>query len=52
MFACNCEYGDGVPMTPIQVMTIVEDGTYICTASILHIRVGADDGVTIVSLLG
>lgn len=51
MFACNCEYGDGVPMTPIQVMCIVEAGTYVCTASILQIRVDAEDGVTIVSLL-
>ena len=52
MFACNCEYGEGVPLTPVQVMTIIEAGTFVCTASILQIRVDEDDGVTIVSLLG
>ena len=51
IIAANCEYGSGVPMTPIPVMAIVEDGTYVFTASILQIRVGSDDGVTIVSLL-
>ena len=51
MFACNCEYGDGVPMTPVQVMAIIEAGVYVMTASILQIRVDSDDGVTIVSLL-
>ena len=52
MFACNCEYGSGVSMTPVPVMAIIEAGVYIMTASILQVRVGADDGVTIVSLLG
>ena len=52
VFACNCVYGAGVPMTPIQVMGIIEDGTYVFTASMLQIRVGSDDGVTIVSLIG
>lgn len=51
IYACNCEYGTGVPATPIQVMAIIEDGTYIFTNSILQIRVGSDDGVTIVSLI-
>ena len=51
MFACNCEYGEGVPMTPVQVMAIIEAGVYVMTASILQIRVDSDDGVTIVSLL-
>lgn len=51
MFACNCEYGSGVPMTPVPVMAIIEAGVYIMTCSILQVRVGADDGVTIVSLL-
>lgn len=51
MFACNCEYGSGVPMTPIPVMTIIEAGVYIMTSSILQVRVDEDDGVWIVSLL-
>lgn len=49
--AVNCVYGEGVPMTPVPVMAINEDGTIIFTASILQVRVAADDSVTIVSLL-
>ena len=49
--AVNCVYGEGVPMTPVSVMAINEDGTIIFTASILQIRVSADDSVTIVNLL-
>lgn len=51
IFACNCVYGSNVPMTPIQVFGIIEDGNYIFTASILQITVEDDDGVTITSLL-
>lgn len=49
--AVNCEYGEGVPMTPVAVMAINEAGTIIFTASILQVRIEADDSVTIVSLL-
>lgn len=51
MFACNCEYGTGVHMTPVPVMAIIEAGVYIMTNSILQVRVDNEDGVTIVSLL-
>ena len=51
MFACNCEYGSGVPMTPVQVMSIIEAGVYIMTSSIIQVRVDEDDGVWIVNLL-
>lgn len=51
IIAMNCTYGEGVPMTPISVMAIVEDGTVIFTASILQIRVASDDSVTIVPLI-
>lgn len=51
IYADNCEYGEGVPMTPISVMAIIEDGTIIFTASILQIRINSEDAVTIVSLL-
>ena len=51
VIAYNCEYGEGVPMSPISVFGIIESGTIIFTASILQIRVDEDDDVTIVSLL-
>lgn len=51
ILACNCEYGEGVPLTPIPVFAIIEDGVLIFTASILQIRVTDEDSVTIVSLL-
>lgn len=51
MFACNCEYGSGVPMTPVPVMSIIEAGVYIMTSSILQVRVNSDDEVWIVNLL-
>lgn len=47
----NCEYGVGVPMTPIPVFCIEEAGTLICTASILQIRVSSDDSVAIYNLI-
>ena len=50
--ACNCEYGEGVHMSPVPVMAIEEAGVYIFTASILQVRVASSDAVTVVSLLG
>lgn len=53
VYACNCIYGEGHPMTPIQVMCQQEDAnTIVCTSSILQIWVTKSDSVTIVSLLG
>lgn len=49
--AYNCTYGEGVPMTPIEVFAINEDGLLICTATIHQIRVASNDDVTITSLL-
>lgn len=51
IMACNCVYGTGVPLTPISVFAIEEDGTYIFTASILQVRVADDDTVTIANLI-
>ncbi|MDT3386796.1 MAG: hypothetical protein LIR46_03380 [Bacteroidota bacterium] len=51
ILACNCEYGVGVPLTPITVFAIIEAGVLIFTASILQIRVTDEDSVTVVSLL-
>ena len=52
IIAVNCEYGEDVPMSPIAVMAIQEDGVIVFTASILQIRVASDDSVTIVPLIG
>lgn len=52
VFAYNCIYGDGHPMTPVQVMCQQESAnTIVCTASILQIWVTNQDSVTVVSLL-
>ena len=51
VIACNCEYGEGVPLSPFPVMVLKEAGIYICIASILQVRISSDDSVTIVSLL-
>lgn len=51
VYAINCVYGTGVPMSPIQVFGIKESGNYIFTASILQLTVEDDDGVTIASLI-
>lgn len=52
IFAYNCIYGTGHPMTPIQVMAQQESATsIICTASILQIIVTSSDSVTIASLI-
>lgn len=51
ILACNANYGENVPMTPIPVFGIIEDGVYILTASILQVRVTSADSVTITSLV-
>lgn len=51
IIAYNCEYGVGVPMTPINVFAIIEAGVIIFTASILQIRINSDDEVWIVPLI-
>ena len=50
IYAYNCVYGEGVPMTPVQLMAIDEAGLLIGTASILQIRVTSEDSVTITNL--
>lgn len=53
IFAHNCVYGEGHPMSPIQVFAQQESSTQIvATSSILQIWVTNEDSVTIVSLLG
>lgn len=51
IIACNCEYGEDVPVTPIPVFAIIEAGVVIFTSSILQVRVAPDDSVTVVSLI-
>lgn len=51
IIATNCQYGEGVEMSPIPVFCIVENGVYIFTSSILQIRVSSNDSVVITSLL-
>ena len=52
VFASNCIYGEGHPMTPICVMCQQEDeNTVVATASILQIWITKADSVTVVSLL-
>ena len=52
VFASNCTYGAGHPMTPICVMCQQEDeNTVVATASILQIWITKADSVTVVSLL-
>ena len=53
IYAYNCIYGTGHPMSPIQVFVQQETETMIiATSSILQIRVQSDDTVTITSLVG
>lgn len=47
---CNCVYGTGVKLSPVSVFMIKESTSYVATASILQITVGADDSVTITNL--
>lgn len=51
IIACNAEYGEGVPLTPIPVFAILEAGVYIFTASILQIRVNESNQAWIVPLI-
>lgn len=50
ILACNCVYGIGVKLSPIPVFMIKEYDYYVATASILQLKVEADDGVTITNL--
>lgn len=47
---CNCVYGTGVKLSPVPAFMIKESTSYVATASILQITVGADDSVTITNL--
>lgn len=52
VFAHNCIYGTGHPMSPVAVMGQLEsDDEIVFTSSILQIRVKDDNTVTIESLL-
>lgn len=52
VYACNCVWGTGNPVTPINVIAIQEDtDTIICTASTLQIVVKNTDKVTIVNMV-
>lgn len=53
IYAANCIYGEGHPLTPILVFAQQEDAnTIIATASILQVVVAKTDAVTISSLVG
>lgn len=51
IIACNCEYGEDVPLTPIPVFCIIQGTEIVATSSILQIWIQNDDSVRIVSLL-
>ena len=51
VIANNCEYGEGVPMSPISCFAIAQGGEFCFSASILQIWVASNDSVRIVSLL-
>lgn len=54
IFAHDCIYGEGHPMSPVAVMGQIEDShTIVFTSSILQIWVtdASSDNVTVVSLL-
>ena len=52
VYACNCIYGTGHPMTPVAVMGQREsDDTIVFTSSILQIWIKDDDTVTVESLV-
>ena len=52
IFAYNCIWGSGKPMSPIQVFT-VDFGTYVvCTAATLQVIVSNENVVTINNLVG
>lgn len=53
VYAYNCIFGNGVPMTPVPVMVNLLPGsttTYVCTSATLQIIVAEDDSVTINNL--
>ena len=53
VYAYNCIYGEGHPMTPIQIFAQQEDAnTIVATSSILQIWIAKTDSVTIASLVG
>lgn len=53
IYAYNCIYGSGHPMSPIQVFAQQESATtIIATSSILQIIVNSNDTVTVASLVG
>lgn len=51
IFAVNCAYGTGVPVTPIQVFAIEQGGRYCLSASIIQVWVDSEDGCTMVGLI-
>ena len=57
LIATNCEYGEKVAMSPINVFAIIESDVLILTSSILQIRIAAnittpaDGDVTIYNLI-
>lgn len=51
IIAVNCEYGEGVPLTPIPVFAIEQGGQFCLSASILQVWVTSEDSVTIVPLI-
>lgn len=52
LYANNCIWGEGKPVTPVQVFAIYfsDIETYIVTASTLQIIVPKNDSVTIVNM--
>lgn len=50
--ACNCIWGAGKPVTPINVFAIQFDGQVIVTSSTLQVIVGSNDHVTINNMIG
>ena len=52
LYANNCIWGEGRPVTPVQVFAIyfADIETYIVTASTLQIIVPKNDSVTIVNM--
>lgn len=50
IIAFNMQYGEGVKLTPVAVMAIMEGGKYCFTSSVLQIWVDNEDGVEVVNL--
>lgn len=52
VYAANCLWGEGIPVTPISVLltTPAGAGTIVATASTLQIWVTSEDAVTIVNM--